>query len=307
MQGAVLLPQLSTRLANGLLFPMPAPDTLERPSQQSEVPSISTAPQRRKWGWLVAPLMAVSLIFHVALLFVPLPAPDTAEEEVDEEPLPEPEETPEILSLSTVEIPEPPPEQPQQAPSPEQPTPTGGTPAPPNPDQLPENLDEFEDTEEDFEDDRSLEDKDDTGGSFDPNRQSALADIGRGNWGGSEFAKANADPSQIPIIVGFIQSDWPTTLDIGQFLAVLDPNTGIQPVSPGIDALFLPQNTGFIPDTLCDELGYCTGYNSVGNYAGAPLYELLDNGTPQLYASVVGLGEGGSAAVAVIWASNPNP
>ncbi|MDA0266539.1 MAG: hypothetical protein O3A14_06130, partial [Cyanobacteria bacterium] len=57
--------------------------------------------------------MAISFVLHVGLLFLPLPAPDVVEEDALAE-TEEPEEEPEILSLSAVEAPPAPVEAPPQ-------------------------------------------------------------------------------------------------------------------------------------------------------------------------------------------------
>lgn len=61
--------------------------------------------------------MIISLVFHVGLLFVPLPPQDVTEEDAEDADFPEAEEEEEavdILSLSDIATPEPPPEEPPQ-------------------------------------------------------------------------------------------------------------------------------------------------------------------------------------------------
>jgi hypothetical protein len=108
--------------------------------------------------------MGISLLAHIALLFVPLPDWSSPEEQVPEEETPEEKaEGPiDILSLSEIAAPEPPPEalpeQPQQA-APQQQAaspPSGSVPAPPDPDQIQEAADETalaDEAEGDFYDD----------------------------------------------------------------------------------------------------------------------------------------------------------
>ena len=276
---------------------MSAQDTPDNMRQQPKTSSDNSL-FRGKWSWLAAPLMVISLLFHVALLFVPLPTPETTDTEPEEEDLPE-EETPEILSLAAIEIPEPPPpEQPQQPPE-QAPPPSGGTPPPPDPEQLPENLEELpqDDGLEELTDPLDLED-----GSFDAARQEALVGGGRQNLGASEFGSINSDPG---LIVAFVQ-DQGLQAGVNQdcFLAGLDPQIGLIPVENALDVMLLTNNADFVPGTLCNN-GFCTDHLDAGNYCGAPLYELRENGIPQFYVSVVEIGNGGSA-LAILWGENPN-
>ena len=110
-------------------------DTLDKIDAPS--PPQSATPKRAwRWQWLLAPLMGFSIVLHIALLFVPLPASENPEE-VDETP---PEEDAEIavdiLNLSEIVAPEPPPEQPEQPPQPEAaPPPPAEVHPPPDPTQ----------------------------------------------------------------------------------------------------------------------------------------------------------------------------
>jgi hypothetical protein len=87
--------------------------------------------------------MGISVILHIALLFVPLPTFNTAAEETVEDDRSEAnEEAPiDILSLSEIAAPEPPPESPPEPPQPAQPEPqplpSGAVPPPPDPTQPP--------------------------------------------------------------------------------------------------------------------------------------------------------------------------
>ena len=138
-------------------------DTLDKIDAPS--PPQSATPKRAwRWQWLLAPLMGFSIVLHIALLFVPLPASENPEE-VDETP---PEEDAEIavdiLNLSEIVAPEPPPEQPEQPPQPEAaPPPPAEVPPPPDPTQ------EVAPVEEDtFEDQLPIDDGLDDPPPFDP-------------------------------------------------------------------------------------------------------------------------------------------
>ncbi|MGF1523387.1 MAG: hypothetical protein ACFBSF_13815 [Leptolyngbyaceae cyanobacterium] len=104
---------------------MSDPDTLEK----VKVMDKPASPRKSiwRWQWLIAPLMGVSVVLHIVLLFVPIPSTNLAsEDEIEEEELEsaaEEEEVIDILNLSEITAPEPPPEeepppQEQQAPPP---------------------------------------------------------------------------------------------------------------------------------------------------------------------------------------------
>jgi hypothetical protein len=113
-------------------------ETLEKKDAPPVKPAFPRKTQWR-WQWLIAPLMGISILLHMALLFVPLPALDSSAEETVEEEAPETDdEAPiDILSLSDIAAPEPPPEpppeQPQPQPEPQPPPPSGAVPPPPDP------------------------------------------------------------------------------------------------------------------------------------------------------------------------------
>lgn len=117
-----------------------------------------------RWQWLLAPLMGISVLLHIALLFVPIPSfDDPTDEMVEEEVSDEDEEAPiDILSLSEIAAPEPPPEpppeQPQQPqPEPQPPPPAGAVPPPPDPEQVQELPPEEEVFEEELPIDEGFE------------------------------------------------------------------------------------------------------------------------------------------------------
>ncbi|MEM8603607.1 MAG: hypothetical protein AAGF24_07200 [Cyanobacteria bacterium P01_H01_bin.121] len=93
-------------------------DTLGKVDLASTKPA-SPRQSAWRWQWLVAPLMGVSFILHIALLFLPIPSVDLIpEEEVEEEATgSEEEEVIDVLNLADITAPEPPPE---EAPPPEE-------------------------------------------------------------------------------------------------------------------------------------------------------------------------------------------
>ena len=122
-------------------------DTLDKIDVPSP-PQSATSTRAWRWQWLLAPLMGFSVILPIALLFVPLPASEHLEEVEEESPEADEEIAVDILNLSEIVAPEPPPEQPEQPPQPEAaPPPPAEVPAPPDPTQelVPAEQDTFED------------------------------------------------------------------------------------------------------------------------------------------------------------------
>lgn len=285
-------------------------ETLEK-QDISKHPPIKTVSRGWRWQWLIAPLMGCSLLLHMALLFVPLPSlAPAAEETTEEEAIEADEAAPiDILSLSDIAVPEPeslpeppsePSQQPQQpAPAP-QPQPTGTVPSPPQPEQI-ENAPP-QDTSEDVlpeEDDLGQED---ATGAFDPARQSNLAGSGRANLSSTEFGKLNSgDPGLIAALI--LQQGLKDGVNPDCFFAEINPQRGLTPVQNVIDTVTVARNIDFVPDALCSA-GYCTAYEEIGNFCNAPLYQLLDNGSPQFFASLLEPGGGGSVVVS-LWTADP--
>ena len=118
---------------------MSHPDTLKK-IDSPNVQASATKQGAWRWRWLVAPLMGISFILHLALLFLPIPAWNIAAEETVEEETPaDAEEEPiDILSLADIAAPDPPPEQPPDPPQQQQqaPPPSGAVPPPPDPSQV---------------------------------------------------------------------------------------------------------------------------------------------------------------------------
>lgn len=133
-------------------------------------------------------------------------------------------------------------------------------------------------------------------------RQEELLTQGREALLESQFGSVNADnPS---LVVSFTESGWPEDLDQSCFLSALNPDTGLVPAETGADAFFLTQNLDFVPETLAEVYGLEP--TQVDHYCDAPLYTLNEAGIPYLFASVIGLGEGGSSSVVVVWEANPS-
>ncbi|NER80815.1 MAG: hypothetical protein F6K42_14840 [Leptolyngbya sp. SIO1D8] len=247
--------------------------------------------------------MAISLVFHIALLFFPLPSPETVEEDLETETIEGDEEAVDILSLSDITPPEPPPEQPQEEPPPEDPAPppSGAVPPPPDPEQVEEAPLEIEEEDITPPEDDLLPPE--AGGAFDAARQQALAGQGRQRLTGSEFGGLNEDPT---FVAEYIQLyGLKGNVDPNCFFDRIDPQYGLTPVQGVIDTLTVARNPDFVPDTLCEN-GFCTNHIPVGDYCNAPLYELQDNGESQFFASISEMGSGGSSIVA-LWVADPRP
>lgn len=142
---------------------MPDIDTLEK-TDTSESVKPTAAKTGWRWQWLVAPLMGISIILHIALLFVPLPSalsPDGEEQEAEAPPEPEEDAPIDVLNLSEIAAPEPPaeppPEQPQQTQPQQAPPPPDAVPPPPDPEQVQELPSEEPPLEEDLPIDEGLE------------------------------------------------------------------------------------------------------------------------------------------------------
>ena len=117
-------------------------ETIETRETPAKPPQTKSGGQKWRWQWLIAPLMGLSIFFHIALLFVPLPAPAPPEEEDTEAEVAEEEDAPiDILALSDIAAPEPLPEPPQEQPQQPQaqaPPPPDAVPPPADPQQVPE-------------------------------------------------------------------------------------------------------------------------------------------------------------------------
>ncbi|NJN21634.1 MAG: hypothetical protein HC812_11215 [Leptolyngbya sp. RL_3_1] len=275
---------------------MPAPQTLEK----SPATHVAAQPRKRNWGWLVAPLMGMSFVLHIGLLFLPLPAQETVEEEALEEEAPA--EEPEILSLSAVDLPPEPvetPPQPEQSAAP----PPAGDAAPRVPDDIPANL-----ADTSFEDNDGFEDEPvpvepEGPGAFDPERQRALLGAARQYLDQSEFGGINSNPG---LVGASIAAGWPNSVDSGCFFERFEPEP--QPARGASDAMFFTRNLGLVRANELPSLVQGELFQQ-GNYCNAEFYEVLQNGVSVLFLSLIGIGDGNppGSAVAVFWASDPRP
>lgn len=136
-------PVASSKRESILLRGMSHLETLEKPDAPERPPSTSIRSAGWRWQWLMAPLMGISILLHIALLFVPLPSFTPPAEEVAAEAAPEEEEDAaiDILALSDIAAPEPPPEPLVEAPPPSAaqapPPPPEAVPPPPEPQTVP--------------------------------------------------------------------------------------------------------------------------------------------------------------------------
>lgn len=224
----------------------------EQDALQKRGPLSNPTPSPRKldgrWQWLVAPLMAISLVLHVLLLFVPLPEPETVvEEEPTEADLPAEEEAVDILSISDIPAPEPPSEPPPEQPQPPPeapPPPAGAVPPPPDPEQIVEEEfleEEFEAEELPLEDDFPEEE---TTGGFNPAVQAEIA--GRAGGINPEFNLTANFPSDAWDLGGAGLSYWSPDQQ-ACFFAALDEAT--YQMVPGTDRLlYLARNIDLVVD-----------------------------------------------------------
>lgn len=283
---------------------MPEQDTFTPPSLAQGDASIGKPAFR--WQLLVAPLMAVSLLLHGVLLFVPLPSREVVpEEELEEEVLPgEEEEAVDILSLSDITPPEPPPE---EAPPPEQPAeappPTGAVPPPPDPEQLDE-LPPAEEFEEEFiEDEEFYEDEELPPSGFDAARQQAL--LGQTGNINVEFDKTSEFPGNVDGLRGG-PGEWDPG-KIACFFTAFDPSSNDFALLPSAQQLkFFTRNNGLIiNDDLPATFPSAAIYEDSSGYCGEPLYVVEENGEIVMLVSVIPVGVGGSSGLLIFWSSDP--
>lgn len=280
--------------------------TLE-PSAEPVPTPLAARPRRRfPWRLLVAPLLGISVVLHIGLLFVPLPAWESVSEAEEAEPPPEEEDTTEIISLNdipgTPETAEPPPstEQPQQPPPA---NPSAG--APPRPDQIPEDFAAIEDGEEQ---NQSLTPEDlppEGPSAFDPDRQQALAGGARSGLTGTSFGQLNGDPAAV---ARYLDNYW----NSGRFSPVVPQDCFFagfsdrpQLVPGAYDVLISNRNVDIFRNQ--DLPGLITGQLvDQGLFCNAPLYEVQENGLATSFISVLGVGTGNtSSAVVIFWSQDP--
>ncbi|NER80814.1 MAG: hypothetical protein F6K42_14835 [Leptolyngbya sp. SIO1D8] len=139
------------------------------------------------------------------------------------------------------------------------------------------------------------------GTAFDPARQDTLMKAGRQNVENNSLGSLNNNEPDL--IITILEAGWPEAIDKSCFLSESDPEAGLVPTEEAEDVVILSQNADRVPDTIAELYG--VDLTAVGDYCGAPLYELKENGLSQLFASIVGFGTGNSNALVVLWFSDP--
>lgn len=297
---------------------MPEQDALRKPEQQSAIARQSHKLPWR-WHWLIAPLMGISLILHVALLFMPLPTSDNLDEEVvEEEEPPTEEEAVDILSISDIPVPEPPTEPPPEQLQPPQqsaPPPTAAPPVP-DPTQTQELIPEDTAPEETFDEaDDGLEEQDSQTG-FDPARQTEIS--GRAGGVNPEFNLTAGFPENAWNLGSEGLSYWPPQQQ-SCFFSSIDPGSGaIDPATgkkdpgsyapvPGVDRLlYLSRNIGLVVEEDLKQKTYPDKdlVQDPNGWCGGDFYEVQANGTPEgVWISV--LEPARATALIIIWTSDP--
>ncbi|MGF1457941.1 MAG: hypothetical protein ACFBSG_02845 [Leptolyngbyaceae cyanobacterium] len=135
--------------------------------------------------------------------------------------------------------------------------------------------------------------------AFDPAQQTQLIDNGREQI---EAYPAGSLNTQLEIAAASLQIGWPEDIDQSCFLADIS-ETSFVPVEAAADALILSENSEFVPLTL--GRAYQVEPSDAGEYCGALLLQMTVVGTPQLYASIVPFGSGGSNTLVVLWTADP--
>ena len=280
---------------------MSDPDALENVELINAKPASRRKPLWR-WQWLVAPLMGISVVLHIGLLFVPLPATDIASEEdvEEEEPESEEEEVIDLLAVSEILPPEPTPEEPvAEEPPPETPPPANPD-IPPDPEQIEELLVEEEEQEEFLEE----EDLEEEVPDVDPVKQDGV--VGRTGDINEEFDQTDGFPGNVD---GLPEGPAEWDLDkIDCFFEELDiPGNYYRLWSDARLLKFFTKNHQSIvtddmpltfppPESIVPLRGYC----------GEPLYLIEENGEPVMFVSVIPVGVGGSSGLLIFWTSDPN-
>ncbi|NEQ46406.1 MAG: hypothetical protein F6K00_23830 [Leptolyngbya sp. SIOISBB] len=249
--------------------------------------------------------MSLSIFFHIALLFVPLPAPVPLAEEDIEEEISEEEEAPiDILALSDIDVPEPPSEPLPESPQPPETAapPPDAVPPPPDPNQVPETLPESQLPEE-----TGLEETPPTN-TFDPARQQALLD----QTGGinSEFDQTQDFPlyawNPVKEPAAYLAGWEPQRLSC--FFSFIDEmNYDLDPRANRLK--YLTRNYGLIVNE--DLPRTFPGQEIVpqpDGYCGEDFFVINENGVPAgVYVSAIGVGEGNPPAnvILVFWVEDP--
>ena len=269
---------------------------------------LTAAPRARRWRWqwLVAPLMGISVVLHLALLFVPLPTADQTTPDPEEETPVEEEGPIDILSLSDVTAPEAPLEEPPTEAPAEAPPPASAEPPPPTLEQAQQPAEEeFAQGETELDDtaadDNVVEETQDDG-AFDAARQQAL--LGRRGGINVEFDDSENFPANIWGL-GYLDNWGQDKLNC--FFASIDA-TGYQLAAGAHSLNFFTRNYNFVvqqdlPNTFSEQ----TLSEDPNGFCGEQLFEVQDNGVPIMYVSTlkVGLGNPPGSIVLIFWTSDP--
>ena len=136
--------------------------------------------------------------------------------------------------------------------------------------------------------------------AFSPDQQTELIDRGRRNVVDDMTGALNDQPG---IAADFLAGNWPPDIDQSCFLSELDPDAGVVPAEAAADALIVTLNANDAPPRLSQFYG--TEVEDAGEYCDALLVQMSLEGVPQLFASIIGFGDGDANTLAVIWRADP--
>jgi len=135
--------------------------------------------------------------------------------------------------------------------------------------------------------------------AFNPALQPSLLENGRQRVEADAVGSLN---TQLEIAAASLAIGWPQDIDQSCFLADLTDENFV-PVDGAADAIILSESADFVPLTLSRL--YQAKTDDAGEYCGAPLVQMSVDHAPQLLASVVAFGAGGSNALVVLWTVDP--
>jgi outer membrane biosynthesis protein TonB len=267
---------------------------------------------------LLAPLLVFSVGLHVLLLVMPLPSsPEPAEESDETETTEAEEEVVDLLSISSLATPEPevPVESPPAEAPPPEPVPQTAAPQAPTqpvvPETFPEELPppepppEERPPEEFAQDEFAQAEPEPQPLGFDPNRQAQLVNNVAGSLG-REPGKSNFDlTDQFPgNIWDLYVSQWDTA-KLQCFFSSID-RSGYSLAPGAADLRYLSRNIREIERTDIPRTFPGQTINPLGPaYCNQPFFEILEDGTPILWLSLVPVSPGGSTALVIIWQQDP--
>lgn len=135
--------------------------------------------------------------------------------------------------------------------------------------------------------------------AFNPVRQNQLIEAGRQQVESDPVGSLNSLPA---IVSASLQESWPEEIDQSCFINELTEDAFV-PVEAAADAVVLSESADFVPLTLSRLYG--AEVSDAGKHCGAPLLKMAIDGTPQLFASTIGFGDGGSSALIILWSTDP--